>query len=192
MLKTKLLLSLEENNASVGVLGLGKIGWPLACRSAMENIPALGFTMRPEIAETTNNGVNYLHDKTVPDDAGTVRQKYVYKDLLHGTTDMFSALHKDFVFICIDDLAEELNSDSYTTVYRYSEGIACALQSGTVLIFVAQNADAFFDVLNNVKVCLEQRTGLSLNKDFAVTILTADYILNTPITKILYTVQEDI
>ena len=192
MLKTKLLLSLEDNNATIGILGLGKIGWPLTCRFAMQNIHALGFTMRPEIAETTNNGVNYLHDKTVPDDPGMVRQKYVYKDLLHGTTDLFSAVHKDFVFICIDDLAEELSQDTHTTLYQYTDGIACALQSGTALIFIVRDISFFADIITDIKVHLAERSLLEQNKDFSVTVLTDDYILNTPISEILHTIQNNI
>lgn len=190
MLKTKLLLCLEDNKATVGVIGLGKTGWPLACRMAMHNIPALGFSMCPEIAETTNNGVNYLHDKTVPDDPGTVRQKYVYKDLLHGTTDLFSAIHRDFVFICVDDLADELKQDVHTTLSDYTDGIACALRDGSVLILVSYNADFIADKIKAVEIRLHQRTGLEATKEFSVMTLNTEFILNTSPDEILRYIQK--
>ncbi len=166
MLKDKLKFLYDEKRLRIGVLGLGRDGWQLACRMAMFDFPSLGYTLRPEIAETTNNGVNYLHDATVIDDPGTVRSKLVFKGLLNGTTDLFSAIHRDIVFVCVSDLADEYRKDYKTALKLYTEAIGAALRRYAVLVFLTNDDDTFDKEAVIAELC--RLSGLDGGKDFFV------------------------
>ena len=170
MLKDKLKFLYDEKRLSIGVLGLGKDGWQLACRMAMFGFCSLGYTIRPEIAESTNNGVNYLHDDTVIDNPGEVRSKLVFQSLLNGTTDLFSAVHRDIVFVCVSDLAEEYRKDCKTALKLYTEAIGAALRAYTVLVFIENENNTVSGEEITAELC--NITGMNKSRDFFVSVIS--------------------
>lgn len=169
MLKDKLKFLYDEKKLSIGVLGLGKDGWQLACRMAMFGFCSLGYAIRPEIVETTNNGVNYLHDSTVIDNPGEVRSELVFQGKFNGTTDFFSAVHRDIVFVCVSDLADEYHKDYKTALKIYTEAIGAALRVGTVLVFLQNKNNTVLSEEIAAQLC--EFSGLNKNKDFFATVI---------------------
>ncbi|WP_428909848.1 nucleotide sugar dehydrogenase [Niallia sp. Krafla_26] len=91
-LKQKLL----NKSATLGVVGLGYVGLPLAVEKAKAGFKTIGFDIQEHKVEMVNAGQNYIGDVVNED-----LQEIVHSGLLSATTDFAQVAKADCVCICV-------------------------------------------------------------------------------------------
>ena len=61
-MKEKLLKKIKEKQITVGVVGLGYVGLPLAVEKAKAGFKTIGFDVQTEKVDLVNAGHNYIGD----------------------------------------------------------------------------------------------------------------------------------
>ena len=64
-MKEKLLKKIKEKDLTVGVVGLGYVGLPLAVEKAKAGYKTIGFDVQEEKVRFVNEGHNYIDRKSV-------------------------------------------------------------------------------------------------------------------------------
>ena len=61
-MKATLLKKIKERTITVGVVGLGYVGLPLAVEKAKAGFKTIGFDVQKEKVDLVNAGINYIGD----------------------------------------------------------------------------------------------------------------------------------
>ena len=70
-----LIEKFESKNATIGVVGLGYVGLPLAVEKAKAGFTVIGFDIQEEKVGMVNDGKNYIGDVVQEDLQHLVRQQ---------------------------------------------------------------------------------------------------------------------
>ncbi len=92
-----LMRKIANKTVTVGVIGLGYVGLPLAVTFALKNISVIGFEKSGKKADAMNNGENYIGDVKDEDLVAVVKET---KKLI-ATTDFSRIKECDAVIICV-------------------------------------------------------------------------------------------
>lgn len=84
-MKQTLLNKIENKQITVGVVGLGYVGLPLAVEKAKAGFKTIGFDVQPQKVDMVNSGINYIGDVVDRD-----LKELVEKGMLSATTDFNS------------------------------------------------------------------------------------------------------
>ena len=118
---------------SIAVVGLGKIGLPLAVQYASHGQSVIGCDINPLVVEKVNAGQSYIEEE--PELAAGLADA-VRKGLLSATLDVSEAVHQAGVVVVIVpviiDAKHEVNFD---TIDAATAAIGAGLRSGTLVIF---------------------------------------------------------
>ena len=95
-MKEKLLSRIAERKITVGVVGLGYVGLPLAVEKAKAGFRTIGFDVQEEKVKQVNAGHNYIGDVVDAELAQLVRN-----GTLSATSDFSFIKDVDFVAICV-------------------------------------------------------------------------------------------
>lgn len=87
---------IAHRNVTLGVIGLGYVGLPLAVEKAKAGFRVIGFDIQEEKVHLVNRGMNYIGD-VLSDDLQTV----VELGRLSATTDFAKVAQADCVCICV-------------------------------------------------------------------------------------------
>src|SRR5436190_5965917 len=96
MIKNEIISLIGNKSATVGVIGLGYVGLPLATEFAGKGFKAIGFEVDESKVARINAGESYIGD--VP--AGTIREA-VDSGRLRATTDFENLKDCDAIIICV-------------------------------------------------------------------------------------------
>ncbi|MBM3429126.1 MAG: UDP-N-acetyl-D-glucosamine dehydrogenase, partial [Bacteroidetes bacterium] len=96
MTSSELLRRIESSEVTVGVMGLGYVGLPLAVEFAKAKIRTLGFEKSQEKALRVNDASNYISDVSDQDLRIVVENK-----TLQATTDFQRLKECDAIIICV-------------------------------------------------------------------------------------------
>lgn len=146
----------------VAVVGLGKIGLPLAAQFAGSGLEVVGCDISPEVVESVNAGRSHILEE--PGLQERV-QEAVANGLLSATRDTTAAVERSNVVVVIVPLmvGEDRNID-YASVDAATEAVAAGLQRDTLVIYettlpVGTTRTRFGPVL-------EKGSGLRVGVDF--------------------------
>ena len=95
-MKQKLLSKIKHKEITVGVVGLGYVGLPLAVEKAKAGFKTIGFDVQEEKVNLVNEGHNYIGDVVDSDLKNLVRS-----GMLKATTDFSFIKNVDFIAICV-------------------------------------------------------------------------------------------
>ena len=95
-MKEKLLKKIQQKEITVGVIGLGYVGLPLAVEKAKAGFCTIGFDVQTGKVDLVNQGKNYIGDVVDQDLAFLVNQGQ-----LSATTDFAFIQDVDFIAICV-------------------------------------------------------------------------------------------
>ena len=95
-MKQRLLDKIAEREITVGVIGLGYVGLPLAVEKAKAGFKTIGFDEQLAKVEMVNQGHNYIGDVVDKD-----LKKLVDEGLLSATSDFAFIKDVDFIAICV-------------------------------------------------------------------------------------------
>lgn len=153
-LKDKIL----AHSATVGVIGLGYVGLPLAVEKGKVGFPVIGFDISAARVARVNAGDNYIGD--VKDEE---LQELTQKGILTATTDFDRLSECDVVVICVPTPLTITRDPDISYIEASTEQIAKYLRPGQL---VTLESTTYPGTTEEVILPLLEKSGLEVGKDF--------------------------
>ena len=158
-MKEELLSRIAERKITVGVVGLGYVGLPLAVEKAKAGFRTIGFDVQEEKVKQVNAGHNYIGDEVDAELA-----QLVNNGMLSATSDFSVIKEVDFVAICVPTPLDIHQEPDISYVENSAKSIAGYLTKGTVVVLESTTYPGTTEEL--IKPILEKGSGLECGKDF--------------------------
>ena len=158
-MKEQLLRKIEEKSITVGVVGLGYVGLPLAVEKAKAGFKTIGFDVQEEKVKLVNEGHNYIGD-VVDNDL----KNLVKGGRLSATTDFGFVKNVDFIAICVPTPLDAHQQPDISYVKSSTEAISKYLTKGTMVVLESTTYPGTTEEL--VRPILESGSGLTCGEDF--------------------------
>ena len=129
LLKEQLKARFEARQATVGVIGLGYVGLPLAVELSRGGFRTVGFDISDAVVEGINRGESHIQD--VP---GAAVAGYVREGLLSATTDMSRLAECDAISICVPTPLNKTKDPDLSYVLTSAQAVLHALRPGQLVI----------------------------------------------------------
>ena len=153
-----LLSKLNERRATVGVIGLGYVGLPLAVEFARGGSKVIGFDLDQSRVDSINEGRSYIPD--VPTDiVGTL----VERGKLSGSTDFSQLADTDAVIICVPTPLRKTKEPDISYILAAAGQVKSYLHSPQLVVL---ESTTYPGTTDEVVLPMLEETGLSLDKDF--------------------------
>jgi UDP-N-acetyl-D-glucosamine dehydrogenase len=153
----ELLQKIGSRAATVGIIGLGYVGLPLAARAGLIGYSVVGFDLNREKVERINQGESYIAD--VPSAALSQLRE---QRRLEATTDFRRLRACDVIVICVPTPLNATRDPDISYIERAAEDIARTLRAGQLVILESTTYPGTTEEV--VKPCLEA-TGLQVGED---------------------------
>jgi UDP-N-acetyl-D-glucosamine dehydrogenase len=127
--KEKLIKKLADRTATVGILGLGYVGLPLAAAFSEAGFRVIGVDPEKRKVETLNQGISYIQD--VPTDQ--IRRQ-VQAGRLSATTDFGVLGTVDAVSICVPTPLRKTGDPDMSYIMNATTELAKQMHSGMVVV----------------------------------------------------------
>ena len=125
----KLEARISDKSATIGIVGLGYVGLPLAVAFAEAGFRVLGIDIRQNNVDLVNQGQSYIAD--VPSER---LQAVVANNLLQATTEQSSLKETDAICICVPTPLTKTKDPDLSHVIHESEEISKNLQPGQLIV----------------------------------------------------------
>ena len=158
-MKAELLKKIENKELTVGVVGLGYVGLPLAVEKAKAGFKTIGFDVQEEKVNLVNEGHNYIGDVVDSD-----LKRLVEKKMLMATTDFSFVKDVDFIAICVPTPLDAHQQPDISYVKSSTEAISKYLRKGTMVVLESTTYPGTTEEL--IKPILEEGSGLKCGEDF--------------------------
>ncbi|MFR1611949.1 MAG: nucleotide sugar dehydrogenase [Lachnospiraceae bacterium] len=158
-MKHELLKKIEEKTITVGVVGLGYVGLPLAVEKAKAGFKTIGFDVQDEKVSLVNEGHNYIGDVVDNDLKDLVANR-----MLTATTDFSFVKDVDFIAICVPTPLDSHQQPDISYVKSSTEAISKYLTKGTMVVLESTTYPGTTEEL--IKPILEEGSGLKCGEDF--------------------------
>ncbi len=124
-LETKLL----DRSITVGVIGLGYVGLPLAVEYAKKGIKTIGIDVVEEKVSMLNNGENYIADINTQ-----WIKEIVASGTFYATTDFSVCKECDIIFICVPTPFTVNKDPDISHIVDSTQGVTNSLRPGQLII----------------------------------------------------------
>jgi UDP-N-acetyl-D-glucosamine dehydrogenase len=152
-----LLARIENKTATVGIIGLGYVGLPLARAFTTAGIRVLGFDIDPNKIVKLNAGRSYI--KQIPDSVIAGMRSNGFE-----ATDRFDRLNEpDSVLVCVPTPLTESREPDLTYVVNSAQAIAAKLRPGQLIVL---ESTTYPTTTRNVVLPILERGGLVAGRDF--------------------------
>lgn len=158
-MKEKLLSLIAEREITVGVVGLGYVGLPLAVEKAKAGFKTIGFDVQEEKVKMVNAGHNYIGD-VVDSELSQLAQE----GTLTATTDFSFIKDVDFIAICVPTPLDTHQQPDISYVENSAKWIAKYLTKETMVVLESTTYPGTTEDL--IKPILEEGSGLKCGEDF--------------------------
>src|SRR3984893_15592515 len=158
MIKNEIINLIKQKRASIGVIGLGYVGLPLATEFAGKGFKATGFEVDSGKAEQINAGRSYIGDV-----ASEVIKKAVDAGRLRATTDFDQLKESEAIFICVPTPLRKTKEPDVSFILAAAEEIKKRLRRGQLVIL---ESTTYPGTTDEVLQPMMQETGLQLDEDF--------------------------
>lgn len=159
MMKNELLKKIQDRAITVGVVGLGYVGLPLAVEKAKAGFQTIGFDVQEQKVDWVNDGHNYIGD-VVDDDLKTL----VQQGMLRATNDFSFIRDVDFIAICVPTPLDAYQQPDISYVKSSTEAIAGYLKKGSIVVLESTTYPGTTEEL--LKPILEAGSGLTCGEEF--------------------------
>ena len=189
MIKQEILNLINENKATIGVIGLGYVGLPLVVEFARNNFRGIGFEVDQRKADEINNKRSYIPD--VPNDHVA---EAVEKDLLQATTDFSHLKECDVIIICVPTPLRKTKDPDMSYILTAAERIQENLRRGQLIIL---ESTTYPGTTDEVLLPMFEEKGFKLDEDFLLAFSPErvdpgnPQFLTNNITKVVGGVTED-
>ena len=158
-MKEKLLKKIKSRELTVGVIGLGYVGLPLAVEKAKAGFKTIGFDVQKEKVDLVNLGHNYIGDVVDSD-----LKKLVNAGALSATTDFSFVKEVDFIAICVPTPLDKHQQPDISYVRDSTKEVAKYLTKETMVVLESTTYPGTTEQL--IKPLLEEGSGLKCGEDF--------------------------
>ncbi|NLE76567.1 MAG: UDP-N-acetyl-D-glucosamine dehydrogenase, partial [Chloroflexi bacterium] len=125
----RLLERIASRQATVGVVGLGYVGLPLAVAFAEAGFTVTGIDVDPQRVAQVNRGESYLGDVAAEQVAGLVRA-----GRLRATTDYAAAASLDAVSICVPTPLSKTRDPDLSHIVAAAEALSRYSHAGQCIV----------------------------------------------------------
>jgi UDP-N-acetyl-D-glucosamine dehydrogenase len=156
------LLRLEEKirdkSATIGIVGLGYVGLPLAVAFALAGFKVLGFDIQKRRTDLVNLGKSYVADVS-----SASLSSVVARGLLEATTDQSRLKEADAICICVPTPLTKTKDPELSYVISESEVVSRCLRKGQLVVL---ESTTYPGTTREVMLPILKRSGLKAGRDF--------------------------
>jgi len=145
---------------TVGVIGLGYVGLPLAVGFAKAGVRTVGFDLDGRKVRSIQSGISYIED-VATEDLGAVRAG----DALRATTDFDELGRCDVINVCVPTPLTKTRDPDVSYIVRAVEDICKILRPGQLIIL---GSTTYPGTTHDLHVPMLEAAGLKVGEDFAV------------------------
>ena len=158
-MKHQLLQKIQQRTITVGVVGLGYVGLPLAVEKAKAGFKTIGFDIQSSKVDMVNQGNNYIGDVVDAD-----LKQLVDSGMLRATSDFSFVKDVDFIAICVPTPLDDHQQPDISYVKSSTEAISNYVTKGTVVVLESTTYPGTTSGL--IRPILEEGSGLVCGEDF--------------------------
>ncbi len=151
---------IQRGNATVGIIGLGYVGLPLAVECARSGFKVLGFDISEPVCSGINAGKSHVEDVPTEQLAG-----YVKKGLITATTDFGRLKEADVISICVPTPLNKIKDPDLSYVVSAAMSVKATLRPGQVIIL---ESTTYPGTTREVLLPAFEETGLKVGVDFGL------------------------
>ncbi len=151
---------IQRGEATVGVIGLGYVGLPLAVEVARSGFRVIGFDISEPVCAGINAGKSHVEDVPSATLAG-----YVGKKLIEATTDFRRLAECDAISICVPTPLNKTKDPDLSYVVAAAESVKASLRGGQLIIL---ESTTYPGTTREVVLPILEATGLKVGSDFAL------------------------
>jgi UDP-N-acetyl-D-glucosamine dehydrogenase len=158
MTYASLLSKITSRQATVGIIGLGYVGLPLAVEFAKQGLNVIGFDIDTSKITQINNGISYIQD--IPQ---SELAEVVHSGRLRAT-DVFADLGlADVISICVPTPLRKTKDPDMSYIFKAVESIKAQLRPGQLIIL---ESTTYPGTTEEVVMPTLESTGLKVGEDF--------------------------
>ncbi|MDQ0218438.1 nucleotide sugar dehydrogenase [Peribacillus cavernae] len=154
----ELLNKIESRQATIGVVGLGYVGLPLAVEKAKAGYKVIGFDVQQSRVDQVNEGINYIGD-VVDAELAEITES----GQLIATTDYLLIKDVDAVTICVPTPLDKYQQPDTSYVESSGREIAKHLHKGMLVVL---ESTTYPGTTEEVLKPILESTGLKAGTDF--------------------------
>jgi UDP-N-acetyl-D-glucosamine dehydrogenase len=156
------LLRLEEKikdkSATIGIVGLGYVGLPLAVAFAMAGFKVLGFDTQQKRTDLVNRGKSYIADVSSDSLSSVVTRR-----LFEATTDQSRLKEADAICICVPTPLTKTKDPELSYVIGESEVVSRYVHKGQLVVL---ESTTYPGTTREVMLPILESSGLKAGRDF--------------------------
>lgn len=154
----KLTDAIQNKTATIGIVGLGYVGLPLALAFSEAGFKVLGFDVQQKRADLVNEGSSYITDVS-----GERLRQAVANNRLAATTEQKRLVEADAVCICVPTPLTKTKDPDLSYVVRESEEICKCLRRGQLVVL---ESTTYPGTTRHVVLPILESAGLKCGVDF--------------------------
>lgn len=152
----------KRSNQTVAVVGLGKIGLPLAAQFAAKGMHVIGCDVRQSVVDSVNSGHSYIHEEEGLEDAVAAA---VARGNLRATLDTPAAAAKaDVIVVIVPLMVDSDRTIDFGNLDSATKSIAGGLHRGALVIY--ETTLPVGTTRHRLAPMLEEVSGLKAGPDF--------------------------
>ncbi len=151
---------IQRGDATVGIIGLGYVGLPLAVEVARSGFRVIGFDISEPVCKGINLGSSHVED--VPSE---ILHGHVKKGLIAATTDFKRLAECDAISICVPTPLNKTKDPDLSYVVAAAESCKLGLRSGQLIIL---ESTTYPGTTRDVLLPIFASTGLKVGVDFGL------------------------
>jgi UDP-N-acetyl-D-glucosamine dehydrogenase len=154
---SELIETIRARRATVGIIGLGYVGLPLARSFARVGVRVLGFDVDAGKVEKLNAGKSYIQQ--IPDATIAAMREQRFE----ATSDFARLGEPDAILICVPTPLTESREPDLSYVVKSAQSIAAKLRPGQLIVL---ESTTYPTTTRNVVLPILEATGLKAGQDF--------------------------
>jgi UDP-N-acetyl-D-glucosamine dehydrogenase len=158
MIKNEIISLIKDQRATVGVIGLGYVGLPLATEFAGKGFKAVGFEVDKNKVAQINAGHSYIGDVSTQHVKASVEA-----GRLRATIDFEHLKECDAIIICVPTPLRKTKEPDVSFILAAAEEIKQRLRPGQLVIL---ESTTYPGTTDEVLLPMLAETGLKLDEDF--------------------------
>ena len=159
----EIAVGIRDGRLTIGVVGLGWMGLPIACLYAEAGAKVIGADMNPKVVERVNKGDSPMDEPGLP----ALLKKAVRGGKFTATTSTEeAAANSDILFLIVPTMIDRQKRADYSAVEDACVSIGKGLKSGSLVIFESTCGPGVTERV--VKGTIEKYSGLVAGQGFGL------------------------
>jgi UDP-N-acetyl-D-glucosamine dehydrogenase len=147
-----------SKNKTIGVIGLGYVGLPLAVVFAEAGYNVIGFEIDQHLCDNLNNGISHIKDIENERLVSIINNK-----LFTSTTDFAKLKNCNCISICVPTPLNKIKDPDLSFVIKATESISNFLNASQLIIL---ESTTYPGTTKDVVLPILEKSGLKVGKDF--------------------------